>query len=182
MPPAARGRAAEGVAEDLDLRPVRGFPDRDDVEPAGRLAAPLPREPRLGGAEDAPLLLGGDGLRRQAEPLPSPPLHLHEADDAVLFRDEVDLARFHAEVALDDAITGGLEPLLRESLPVVPDTAEPSGTRGAADRPRREPFEERLRDHGATTGAGGTKRVGSPLPQGSYDRAKAIRSAIGGWL
>src|SRR5262245_13939261 len=112
-------RLLERAAKNLDDGAGRRLDDRDHIEATRSTSETAPERVHASRARDAPTLLERDGLGRRAEPRALPPLDLHEADDAFLFRDEIDLAETRTEVAIADRVPRGLELPLREPLPAL---------------------------------------------------------------
>src|SRR5690348_5224600 len=140
-------RTAEGVAEDFELRSIIGLADRDDVEATDRPAVSPALKVELSRSEYPALLLERDGVGRAAERGPAPSLDLDEAEDAVLLRDEVDLAGLPAEVSLEDGVASRGKRLLRCPLPVVAGASESSRPFREPPQLRRDPPGPRERHH-----------------------------------
>ena len=90
---ACRGRRLECAAEEADRdRAVLHSEDRDDVEtPRARARAGRAAGNHSAARKDPTLLLDGDRLLGKSEPRAPASLHLDEAEDAALHRDEIDL-------------------------------------------------------------------------------------------
>ena len=70
----------------------------------------MPADPDLGRSGERMLLAAVHGLDRVAEGVTGPGLHFNEADEAVAFGDEVDVAAAGAEPPGEDLVARSLEP------------------------------------------------------------------------
>src|SRR6185295_7990397 len=82
----------------------------------------VPRQPELGGAEDAAPLAGVDRFGRPPAAQPGARLDLDENQEVPLGRHQVDLARPGAEAALENAPALALEMSGRDRLSVAAET------------------------------------------------------------